>query len=387
MTLTKLLTIFLLWQLGIISLWFIDLYTTTFFVFFANPLAMLIFLLNCRNTRTPLLVPTTIIFLSLFIPFFAPIVLLATILSYRLLKLILGNQLQAHDFTEMEIENAVSNVQFEKSLLTSGPQPNEQNLFQTTKNVEPYLDTLNMGTSNLKKGVIRKLAQQSNKHSIYLLKKALDDPAYEIKFLASNAIRKIEDALNNQINDLNFELEENPMNPYIHINLGDCYYQFFELAILDEKNNLQMLERALFSYLTAMQFEPNNPLLLEKICLLYELTGNYQAAADTAIQGIELIDSQLETATLKSLFVTKKSSLLLIRSKAVFKQKNIEEVANNLEKLVDSFTKQNDLQEAVLYWQKIAGHDTKSLTANTNGNGLNDEFAAEDSESGFFITA
>ncbi len=325
-------------------------------VWIANPATSLILMLMFVRQNGFNQTSFWLLCFDIILPILAPLFVLNFILYWAIQRKIKKlKTAKKDDKAEESLEKQMKENKYNKALLHDAKQYVDSAIYDLTKNAEPYMDILYMGSNQLKKGVIAKLANQHDAHSIELLRLAQNDNAYEIQFLATTAIQKIEDAFNEKLSVIEKQIEKDPSNPRLLEQQGDIYSDFNKLGILDEGSNQGLLEKALFAYLIAMQSDARNPYLAKKLCHLYEVMQNYTAAVDLATTALDLLSDRVEENSIEinEDLQSTVTSLLLIRAKSHFRIGKFSEVINDLREVGAAEIEDRDLNEIREYWQSI----------------------------------
>lgn len=139
--------------------------------------------------------------------------------------------------------------------------------------IEPFLDIIEGSDIDLKINAIGKLSAVPAKSSIALLKLALGDPSYEVKYFASNSLSLLERQLIGKIEVLTQNISRFPENHINYTQRGLAYLNMYYLGIIDVKVAEVFLERALNDFLYSLQIDPSQNYLYVKILEIHTYRG------------------------------------------------------------------------------------------------------------------
>ena len=100
--------------------------------------------------------------------------------------------------------------------------------------IEPFVDILTTGSTDLKRGAIKQLGNIKSREAIMTLIEALKDSDIEIRLYAAGLLGKLEEEYMRQIKSQTKAFEEEPTNLTGGINLVDNYLIFTESGLLDK---------------------------------------------------------------------------------------------------------------------------------------------------------
>lgn len=139
--------------------------------------------------------------------------------------------------------------------------------------IEPFLDIIEGTDIDLKINAIGKLSAVPAKSSIALLKLALSDPSYEVKYFASNSLSLLERQLIGKIEVLTQNIARFPENNINFTQRGLAYLNMYYLGIIDTGVAEIFLERALNDFLYSLQIDSSQDYLYVKILEIYTYRG------------------------------------------------------------------------------------------------------------------
>lgn len=142
--------------------------------------------------------------------------------------------------------------------------------------IEPFLDIIEGNDIDLKINAIGKLSAVPAKSSIALLKLALGDPSYEVKYFASNSLSLLERQLIGKIEVLGQSINRFPENHGNYTQRGLAYLNMYYLGIIDSGVAEVFLERALNDFLYSLQIDSGQNYLYVKILEIYTYRGEQE---------------------------------------------------------------------------------------------------------------
>jgi len=111
--------------------------------------------------------------------------------------------------------------------------------------LEPYLDIFNGNNTDLKIDACIKLSYAKDKSSIELLKIALQDEQYDVRYMANNALDKIEKKFMLELEQVSGLITKHPLITDNYLLRSEIYSQLASSGILDETVTDYFLNKAL----------------------------------------------------------------------------------------------------------------------------------------------
>lgn len=234
--------------------------------------ARFVFRRRDENQQRPLF-----ILLELVVPFFSTLALLAYVLTGSLLRR-LGKEDDDFDhrlpFGEEHYQRFLDSRK-DELVVENFQDEGEQGLHDSFQ-IEPFLDIIEGTDIDLKINAIGKLSAVPAKSSIALLKLALGDPAYEVKYFASNSLSLLERQLIGKIEVLGQAINRFPENHGNFTQRGLAYLNMYYLGIIDPGVAEVFLERALNDFLYSLQIDSRQNYLYVKILEIYTYRGEQE---------------------------------------------------------------------------------------------------------------
>jgi len=182
-------------------------------------------------------------------------------------------------------------------------------------NIEPYIDILMGNNTELKLNAIQKLSTLKTKESVRLLKMALNDDSYEVRYSANSALESVAQSMMEDV-ELSTSHEEGDKDHFqFYLGRGKLCYELVRLELLDELTNDFFKTKALEDFLHAHSLKPENEYLSLKITEVYNSKRQYSEL-------IEFTGSLLES----SLPEETKVKIASYRAEAFFHLKRFAEV-------------------------------------------------------------
>ncbi len=146
--------------------------------------------------------------------------------------------------------------------------------------IEPFLDIIEGADLDLKINAIGKLAGFRTIQSITLLKLALNDENYEVRYFASNSLSLVEKALVGEIEVYNRNLSRSPGDFQNYSLRGLAYLSMYYLGIIDLEIGGVFLEKALYDFLYSLQLNDKQDHLYVKILEVYKHQKDFDRILD-----------------------------------------------------------------------------------------------------------
>jgi hypothetical protein len=208
--------------------------------------------------------------------------------------------------------------------------------------IEPFLDIIEGTDIDLKINAIGKLSAVPAKPSIALLKLALNDPSYEVKYFASNSLSLLERQLVGKIEILSQNIERFPENHGNYTQRGLSYLNMYYLGIIDPGVADIFLERALNDFLYSLQIDSTQNYLYVKVLEVYTYRRDHGQI--------------LELEPLLSEMNFPEEDLVKIRfyvAEALYRTGQYEKLISCVRPLRDSSYLADLMTEPVNYWAEI----------------------------------
>lgn len=170
----------------------------------------------------------------------------------------------------------------------------EESKLHDSFQIEPFLDIIEGSDIDLKINAIGKLSAVPAKSSIALLKLAMNDPSYEVKYFASNSLSLLERQLIGNIEVLGQSIQRFPENAQNFTQRGLAYLNMYYLGIIDSGVADIFLERALNDFLFSLQLDPSQSYLFVKILEIHTYRGEHDQILelDTLLSEMKFADEE-----------------------------------------------------------------------------------------------
>ncbi|MFT6068194.1 MAG: glutaredoxin-related protein [Bacteriovoracaceae bacterium] len=186
--------------------------------------------------------------------------------------------------------------------------------------IQPYLDIFNQEDLDLKLNAIEKLSRSFSNESVQILKKGLDDPSYEVRYFANNALDKIEKKMFSKIDIAADNIKRFPNDYHNYNTRGQLYLDTYFLGILDNSLKDFFLERSLYDFIFSLQVNPKQSHLYLKITQIYLQQEDFNKVLDIADQALENELSEEDRAKIQ-----------FYRAEANYNLKNYEKIPEDCE--------------------------------------------------------
>lgn len=280
------------------------------------------------------------IVLDFFVPFyFLGAVLFGCLLFNFLNKLERKNDLEIEDNFSSLYENEFD-TQLKNKKIRIQNEDELKRLKEDAKFIMPYIDILNSNNKALKIDVCLKLSSQTDKHSILLLKNALQDDEYDVRYMSNASLGKIEKKFVSEIDDLTKLITKNPSILDNYIRRADAYLNFHQMKITDRTISEFFLLKALEDLRFVLMNEVASPFIYIKVAYIYNELGEYEHLLNLVIKSTQLDFEQNEI-----------NKLLFFAAEAYYNLGNFEMV-NKFSNLIDlNIVKYAKIKDSTLYWR------------------------------------
>ncbi|PIP95450.1 MAG: hypothetical protein COW00_15640 [Bdellovibrio sp. CG12_big_fil_rev_8_21_14_0_65_39_13] len=256
------------------------------FVSFLNPISAFLFAFAIKKRGGNPLEYLSFFLIDTLIPVFGFFSMLLYYLSGPIYKKIYRNhRIDVFDLPMGE-EVFIEHVQDKKLLRQDVKEGRIENIVKNNVEIEPYVDILSGKDLKLKINVIEKLTRMGTPASVQILKKALIDQTYEVRYFANNALEKIEKRMLAAI-DTATETISKHSDDYRNYNFrGTLYLDFYTLGILDKETGRSFLEKSMYDFLFSLQLNSNQSYLFVKITHIHLLVRNFEQVISVATQAL-----------------------------------------------------------------------------------------------------
>jgi hypothetical protein len=208
--------------------------------------------------------------------------------------------------------------------------------------IEPFLDIIEGVDLDLKISAIGKLSHIRSRESISLLKMALDDENYEVRYFASNSLTLMEKSLIEEIETYNKNITEYMDDYHFYTFRGLAYLNMYYLGIIDQSIARVFLEQALNNFLYSLQINTDQNYLYVKIIEIYNYQREYEKM-------LELIPSIFE----KELLPEDSAKIQFYQAEAHFYLRKFEALKDDCIAITASGANIPLMKESVKMWEKL----------------------------------
>ncbi len=323
-----------LWLLRILPLWG----ALCFNVVFAGVIARNL----QKRVRSPLY-PWMVFTLEAVAPVFSTLSFLFAGLLFPVVKKVVSENSRSNyrmPFGEEHYRNFLRDRQGQ-ILHESSSQGQEKKLHDTFQ-IEPYLDIIEGSDLDLKINAIGKLSTIKTRESITLLKMALQDEHYEVKYFASNSLSLMEKSIVSEIESYDESIARYPGDYQKFTLRGLTYLNMFYLGLIDQTIGKVFLEKALNDFLYSLQLEPTQDYLYVKILEVYNHKKDFSRI-------LELSGPILK----KDLSPADRVKILFYQAEAHFHDGNFKALSKDCQEIRDSGVSIPLMEEAVGFWRNV----------------------------------
>jgi hypothetical protein len=294
-----------------------------------------------RKAKFPL---NTIFYFTLeaLAPVFSTVGLIIAVISMDLIqknhtkKTGLGHRLP---FGEEHYSKFISNkqIQISHDFESSGIGKSSEDEFR----IEPFLDIIEGTDLDLKINAIGKLASFRTIQSITLLKLALNDEHYEVRYFASNSLSLVEKAIVGEIEVYNRSISRSTGDFQNYSLRGLSYLSMYYLGVIDVEIGGVFLEKALYDFLYSLQLNDKQDHLYVKILEVYKHLKDFDRILDLSSSILSREISEEDRV-----------KILFYEAEAYFNQMNFDLLKKNCLAIKTSNHKIHLMNETVDMWSR-----------------------------------
>lgn len=224
-------------------------------------------------------------------------------------------------------ELPVAEEAFEKHLEEKSLMMNEmsEEILKEDINIEPYVDILASDDLKLKINVIDKLTRLATPDAVRILKKALNDSNYEVRYFSNGALEKIERKYLTKIEAISETIKKYPDDYRSYNYRATIYLDMYSLGILDSQTAKGFLEKSLYDFLFSLQINKDQSYLFVKIVHIYLISKLYADVVSTS-----------DMALRNNLSEEDRSKILFYRAEANFYLRNFSQVRDDCLNVISS---------------------------------------------------
>jgi hypothetical protein len=208
--------------------------------------------------------------------------------------------------------------------------------------IEPYVDIFESDNKELKLNAIDKLSKLKDASSVGLLKMALEDEEYEVKYFANNALGKIEESLLAEVDSISENIKNNPSEYTFYNARGALYLNIYRIDILDRVTSEFFLEKALYDFIFSLQLNGSQPDVYVRITSIYILKKEFSRVVDIATDALEQELSEAD-----------REKILFYRAEAYFNLRQFKNLKGDCTQIADMHSDFDLIQKTSEWWRDI----------------------------------
>lgn len=178
-------------------------------------------------------------------------------------------------------------------------QPLAERVSPPDRIVQPLVDDLYEGDTEVRRAVVAKLSRSANPDATQLLRQLLSDAKAEIRSDASIALARLDDEMSDALNLAFEKWSANPADLELTLTLADRYYHYATSNVLDKQSQrlYLVLARDLLAQMLAQEELKNTHLWL-KLAHIRQRLGELPEALQDALHALQLQPDHAEAALL-----------------------------------------------------------------------------------------
>jgi len=234
---------------------------------------------------------------------------------------------------------------FESSILQIQNNLSSQSSSKSNTDVsrlEPYLDIFNGNNSDLKIDACIKLSYAKDKSSIELLNIALQDEQYDVRYMANNALGKIEKAFMLELEQVSSLISKHPLVTDNYLLRSEIYSQLASSGILDETVTEDFLNKAFADLSYVLADHPENHFVYLKLAYILTQQGKYEELLALSNKALQLNVEDNE-----------KNKILFFAAEAAFALREFTILQQYISQLNLKKVKYNKILVSSLFWKGL----------------------------------
>ena len=234
---------------------------------------------------------------------------------------------------------------FEQSIVTKKMMVQSKIPLQNKKftdHLVPYLDILQGNDLELKVDTCIKLANYDDGNSVKLLKKALKDEVYDVRYMANNALEKIEKRILLELEQINSLLRLNPNDLETLMKRAETLTRYCNTGLLDRSVAANFFRKALQDFKVVYESSENKTypaLRYAYTCAILD----YQEELERVC--LDLLEQKLS--------INDRNKFLFYLMELRFKQKKYIEVAKISRELEMTQISYEKISNSINFWREI----------------------------------
>tara|TARA_R110000868_G_scaffold136049_4_gene348803 strand:- start:3191 stop:4219 length:1029 start_codon:yes stop_codon:yes gene_type:complete len=208
--------------------------------------------------------------------------------------------------------------------------------------IQPYLDIFQGKNTDLKIDACIKLSAFDDAASVKLLKIALQDDQYDVRYMANNALDKIEKKFMLDLEQLSKLISKYPETIENYLSRSEVYSQLYATGILDDTISKYFLGKALVDLEYVCKHQPENFFVYMKLAYIHTQLAQFEellAIADTALS-LNIDENE-------------SNKMLFFRAEALFALRDFDAVAATVKLINLKKVKYDKILVSASYWRGI----------------------------------
>jgi hypothetical protein len=198
--------------------------------------------------------------------------------------------------------------------------------------------------TDLKISACIKLSQFTNESSVKLLKLALQDQEYEVRYMANNALGSIEKKLIDKVDLLTENINKFPNISGNYKERAFTYISIYQLNILEETIGELFLRRALDDLMYLLKSSPeahHTYLTIIQVFTYLNMNDEVIDLADEALKQPDLNEEHL-------------SKLLFFKAEALYNKKDFNNVVRIIKDINPKYLSYEKVQDSLAFWKEVS---------------------------------
>lgn len=284
---------------------------------------------------------TPILIIDALVPFYSTLIIFCYLLLNPLYLRIYRN-FQEENIHEIDQADFLSDTEYKVAKTQIFDSKDEENQLFDSFQLQPYLDIIYSNDIDKKISVCIKLANFHTQESIYILKNALQDINYEVRYMANNSLNKIEQSFMSEIDILSENILKFPQDPELYKLRGNNYLKLHNIGLLDNFLAHSFLEKALDDFRYVIQNKPDEYTIYLKIAYIYLKLKLYNE-----------LDLLVEKSSALPLDSEDRSKLQFYRLESLFNQKKFPQLIEASKNIDLSSVSHTKIKDPTLYWREL----------------------------------
>lgn len=335
------LTIAIVLKIIVIVTFLVGSLPSLWFLLLLNPLTAIFLSYHLTRNEDQKVGPLSILVLDILIPVFA----IVAIGTFFLLSPVYKMLYKDHKIDVYDLPLGESNYkeysEEKKILIGQKNKKTKEEKIHELLTIEPYVDILEGNNLNKKISAIEKLSNIVTKESVEILKRALGDELYEVRYFSQYALEKIEKNLMDKIDIFSDEIERHPGDYVLFNQRGAIYLDCFQICLFDEVLGRDFLQKSLYDFLFSLQINPEQSYLYVKIVQIHLQLEDYDEV-------VSIVNSALRSDLSKD----DRLKVIFFRAEANFHLRKFKQVQNDCKLMENNFDYQK-IKESSDYWSRM----------------------------------